>query len=151
MTSTPEGNPSRPEPDPVGSDGRRNRLARQLPIEAACALCGERNLQVLRKAKVRRSLLEGHHVAGQANDKVLAAILCLNCHAKATVLQLEVGAIPPGQRNSCLEAMELAMRSVGTFFDQLAEACYRWAAQLGQVIVVLDRVLPGWRTLPGMP
>ena len=101
--------------------------------------------------KARRSLLEGHHVAGQANDSLLLAVLCLNCHAKATALQLDVGAIPAGTRNSCLEAMELAMRSVGTFFEQLAETYYRWAAQLAQVIVVLDQALPSWRTLPGMP
>ena len=35
---------------------------------------------------------------------------------------------------SCLEAMDLALRSLGTFFELLAEAFYRWAAQLGQVI-----------------
>ena len=151
MTSTSDDNPMRPDPDPIGRDGRRNRLARQLPIDAACALCGERNLQVLKKVKVKRSLLEGHHVAGKDNDKLLLAVLCLNCHAKATALQLDIGAFPSGRRTSCLEAMELAMRSVGTFFEQLAEACYRWASQLARVIVVLDRALPAWRTLPGMP
>ena len=98
-----------------------------------------------------RQFLEAHHVAGRANDKELLAVLCLNCHAKATVLQHDVGALPPGKRASCLEAMDLALRSLGTFFELLAAACYRWSTQLAQVVAALDEYVPAWRTLPGMP
>ncbi len=155
MTSTSDSNepfrPQRPDPDPVGSDARRNRQARRLPHDPACALCGETEIAVLKQAKVRKSFLDGHHACGQANERLVLAVLCPTHHAKATALQLDVGAIPPGKRGSCLEAMELALRSLGTFFELVAEACYRWAAQLGQVVLVLDEHLPMWRTLPGMP
>jgi hypothetical protein len=152
-TSDPDGRfrPQRPDPDPIGSDARRNRQVRRLPPEPACALCGESEIAVLKSHNVKRSLLEEHHVGGRANDDEVVAVLCRNCHANATALQLDVGAIPPGTRASCLDAMELALRSLGTFFELVADACYRWAAQLGQVIAALDEHLPTWRTLPGMP
>ena len=143
--------PKRPDPDPVGADARRNRQARRLPPDPACALCGETEIAALKQYKVKRSLLDGHHACGQANDKLVLAVLCPTCHTKATALQVDVGAIPPGKRASCLEAMELAFRSLGTFFELLADAFYRWAGQLGQVIASLDEHLPSWRTLPGMP
>jgi hypothetical protein len=156
MTSTSEPaaerpRPKRPAPNPVSSEVRRQVQSRRFPANAACVLCGETKLETLRQEKGTSHLLEDHHVAGRANDKALLAVLCLNCHAKATVIQHEVGALPPGKRASCLEAMDLALRSLGTFFELLAAACYRWSAQLTQVIATLDEHLPAWRTLPGMP
>jgi hypothetical protein len=137
--------------DPEGDEVRRQVQSRRLPPQPACALCGQRELSVLRKRKIFRHLLEGHHVAGKANDALATVTLCLNCHTKATALQHEVGSLLPGDRPSAIEGLDLALRSLGTFFELLAEACYRWAAQLAQVVVVLDEHLPGWRTLPGMP
>ncbi len=55
-----------------------------------------------------------------------------------------------GRAPSVLERMELAFRSLGSFFLLLADACFRWAGQLAQVVVTLNQVLPSWRTLPGM-
>lgn len=151
-TSDPQGpfRPQRPDPDPIGSDARRNRQARRLPPGAACAMCGETEVAALRQSKVRRSILQEHHVCGRANDPVVTAILCLTHHAKATALQLDVGAIPPGERSSTLEAMELALRSLGTFFELLADLFYRWATHLATAIANLDERAPEWRTWPGM-
>lgn len=103
MTSTSDFNhdrpkPTRPAPNPIASEVRRQVQARRLPASAACVICGETELEALHQEKVSRHLLEAHHVAGRANDKDLLAVLCLNCHAKATVLQHEVGALPPGKR-----------------------------------------------------
>lgn len=156
MTSTSDNNkgrpPSmRPEPDPIANDVRKQVQARRLPPDAACAVCGVTEPEILRTAKVSRHLLEAHHVAGQSNDKELKVPLCLNHHAIATAAQRDVGALPPGKPNSPLEAMEIALRSLGTFFDQLAQACFRWATQLGQVVTSLDHAFPAWRTIPGMP
>lgn len=156
MTSTSEGSersrrPDRPQVDPEGTEVRKLVQARRLPPHPACVLCGETEIEVLRQRKAARHILEGHHVAGRANDELLLATLCLNCHTKAGALQNEVGALPPGDRPSGLEALELALRSLATFFEMLAEACYRWAVLLAQAVVVLDENLPAWRTLPGMP
>ncbi len=154
MTSTSDPNgpfrSGRPDPDPIGREGRRNRQARRLPPEAACALCGETEIAVLKQYEVKRSLLEGHHACGQANEPTVISVLCPTCHAKATALQLDVGAIPSGTRASHLEAMELAFRSLGTFFELLAAAFYRFAESLKQAIASLEEHAPGWRTWPGM-
>ena len=154
MTSTSSPNdrfrPQRPDPDAVGADARRNRQARRLPPGAACVLCGEGEIAVLKQVKVKRSLLDGHHVFGQANEATVLAVLCPTCHAKATALQLDVGAMPPGGRGSHLEAMELALRSLGSFFELLADAMYRFAMYLGQAIASLDEYAPDWRTWQGM-
>ncbi|MGO8873426.1 MAG: hypothetical protein ACLQPH_18885 [Acidimicrobiales bacterium] len=140
-----------PESDPIANDRRKARQSRRLPPDAACALCGETEIAVLAQYKVPRRLLELHHVAGQANDDEVVVVLCRNCHAKATAEQQDVGALVPGPQPSCLESMRLAMLSLGTFLQLVAQACFRWAAQLGQTITSLDEHLSSWRTLPGMP
>jgi hypothetical protein len=141
----------KPEPDPIANDLRNERRSRRLPPDATCALCGETEIPILGNHKVSRSLLEMHHVAGQANDDDLVVVLCRNCHGKATAEQQDVGALVAGRRSSCVEAMKLALVSLGTLFSLLAAACFRWSAQLAQMIGVLDEQTPDWRTLPGMP
>ena len=90
-------------------------------------------------------------MAGQANDNDLLVVLCRNCHGKATAEQEDVGALEAGRRASCVEAMKMALVSLGTSFSLLAAACYQWSAQLAQMIGVLDEQVPEWRVLPGMP
>ena len=141
----------KPEPDPIANDLRKERRSRRLPPDAICVLCQETEIPVLSSQKVTRRLLELHHVAGQWNDDEVVVVLCRNCHAKATAEQLDVGALEPGPRSSCVEAVKLGLLSLGTFFSLLAAACYRWAAQLAAMIGALDDQVPGWRTLPGMP
>jgi hypothetical protein len=136
------------EPDPIGVDYRKSRQARRLPAGAACAFCGETQICTLRTP--RRSILEHHHAAGQANDETLIVVLCLNCHAKATAGQLDAGALPAGTAPSVVERQELALRSLGSFAELMAEACYRWGDQLAGVVNELDENLSGWRDLPGM-
>jgi len=141
----------KPEPDPIANDLRKERRSRRLPPDAACALCGETDIAVLATHKVPRRLLELHHACGQWNDDEVVVVLCRNCHAKVTAEQLDVGALETGPRASRVEAIKLALVSLGTFFNLLAAACFRWSAQLAQMIGVLDDELPAWRTLPGMP
>jgi hypothetical protein len=95
--------------------------------------------------------LEEHHVAGRANDEEVIVVLCVNCHRKASARQLDAEALPPGVRPSRLEAMALAMRSLATFFQMLADACQRWAKDLIETVRALDESDPTWRTLTGMP
>jgi hypothetical protein len=100
---------------------------------------------------VKRSLLEAHHAAGEANDPDVLVVLCMNCHRVATEGQLDVGALPAGRAPTFLERLALTLRSLGTFFSLLAERCFAWATQLGHVVALLDEQLPTWRLLGGMP
>ena len=58
--------------------------------------------------------------------------LCLNCHAKATALQQDIGVLEPEPRHTSLERMARALQSLATFFELLAQSLYRWAAELTQ-------------------
>ncbi len=100
----------RPEPNPISSDARRVRRARRLPPDAACALCGEQQPRGPGLRKVPRWLLEGHHAAVESNDEFLIVVLCLNCHARATALQHDVGVLVPDQADTFLEGMDRALR-----------------------------------------
>ena len=154
MTSTsdptPERPPSeRPEPDPVASASRDARRKRRLPPDAACAICGETNPGLLRVS--RGHLLEEDHVAGRDNDAQLVVVLCLNHHAVHSIDQLDAGVLTAEPMPTAIERIVLALQSVGLFFEEMAKACYRWAASLSQMVLVLDENVPGWRLLPGMP
>jgi hypothetical protein len=91
-----------------------------------------------------------HHVLGEANDEAVVVCLCLTCHAKATAAQQDAAAIPPGRASTCLERIVYAMRSLGSFFQLLADWCHRCADQVTQAIKSLDEHFPSWWTLPGM-
>ncbi len=153
MTSTPKPEPERPpierpEPDPMASDRRAAKRKRRLSPDAACALCGETDPDVLINPS-RKHLIEEHHAAGIDNDPVTVP-LCLNHHAKISIGQQDVGAFSKEPSPSVLERMIRALKSLGVFFEDLAKAFYRWAAQLSTVVNTLDENVPAWRLLPGM-
>jgi hypothetical protein len=154
MTFTPNPKPpkgsSRPEQNPIDVAVRAARRTRRLPPDAACALCGETNPTTL-TTRPRAHVLEQHHAAGIDNDHDLVVVLCLNHHAAITAEQLDAGALTPVPMTSALEKMQLALASLGIFFDYLAHALYRFATQIGQVVLSLDANAPGWRLFPGMP
>jgi len=142
------------EPDPMRNEARRARQARRLPLDSACALCGETDPAVLREDSLLPStlrLLQMHHVLGEANDEAVVVCLCLTCHAKATAAQLDAAALPPGSSPRCLERIVYSMRSLGSFFQLLADWCHRCAELVTQVVRSLDAHVPSWWMLPGMP
>jgi hypothetical protein len=141
---------NRPERDPIANDVRRAKRKRRLPPDAACGVCGESDIEALVEVEVPRSWLDGHHVVTREVDGEVLAVLCLTHHAKATALQWDVGALAREPAGSSLERMARAMRSLGSFFELLAAAFYRWADQLVRIVTTLDNALPAWRTLPGM-
>jgi hypothetical protein len=155
MTSTSEPHPRprapRPEPDPVANDRRRARRRMKLPPDAACAICGETNLFSLLAVDAPKSILEGHHAVTEVVDDKVIVVLCLTHHAQATTLQWDVGALIAGDSGVVLDKMVLAMRSLGSFFELLADAFYRWAELIAGVIAALEEHFPSWRALPGMP
>ena len=126
------------DPDPIGRDLTRTRAERRLPDGARCALCGERDGEVLaeRRAKsVSRSVLEAHHVAGQANDPDLTVTLCLNCHQRFSARMPTRGMdllLDPDR--SVPERLVAVLRGLALLFEQLAASLTDWARQLAQTI-----------------
>lgn len=137
----------RSEIDPIGAAVRRERAARRLPPGAACALCGETDVAVLKRWPIPKSLLEVHHAFGWHNEPGATIVLCLNCHIKATNAQRDAGVFEDARRVSFLERQSLGQRSLASFFELLAEALIRHAEQLDATVDDLDRRFPQWREI----
>lgn len=71
--------------DPIHTAGRAAVRRRRLGPGAACYRCGKDTPETL--LRVKRSLLEVHHVVGRANDADLTVVVCLNCHRELTEVQ----------------------------------------------------------------
>lgn len=132
------------EKDPIGSDARRRRRGRRVPPEAACSICGVRNPEALIEAGL--SLIEGHHVVGEANDAEIRAWVCRNHHAmlherlRELGLDLERDASP-----NVLERIVGIFRALGAFFALLAEHLFGWAEDVAALVRRLDLDHTGWR------
>jgi hypothetical protein len=134
-------------PDPIGNDRRRVRRLRGLPPDACCVLCGETSPPALIVAK--RTLLEQHHVVGEANADGLTVPLCRNCHAVETERLRDHGVELERDRGRSLPEVILSiLRALASFFRSLAESFDRWADQVADFVTALDLRCPGWRELP---
>jgi hypothetical protein len=132
------------EPDPIGTDLRRARRARKLSKDAACVICGQDDPEVLRRA--RRSLLEQHHLGGEANDAKLTVFLCLNHHRIQTARQATTGIeLDREPDRTHVERLVSVLRGLALFFDSLAAALMAWAETLAAHVARLDANCPGWR------
>ena len=65
--------------DPMDGPRRRHRIQQRLGPDARCVMCGE----TAGLMPVRRSILEQHHVAGEAHEPELTIVVCRNCHAES--------------------------------------------------------------------
>jgi hypothetical protein len=132
-------------PNPIRSDARKAQRGRTLGPNAACILCGYRNPDAL--LRVRRSLLENHHVCAKANDAELTVVLCRNCHGEVTEGQRITGVsfeAPP----SLLHQFMAALASLAVFLLDLGNRMLIWAGALEGLLARLDRELPNWRIWP---
>ncbi len=134
------------DPDPLGNDLRLVHRRRGVAKDAACVFCGEKNLEVL--VKVECSLLEGHHVGGEANDPELLVPLCLNHHEMEKLRQPGMGIeLRRDPERSMPERLVSVLRGLALFFELLASRLAWWADQLAALIVELDGNCPQWRKL----
>jgi len=115
----------RSEIDPIAATVRVERAARRLPPGAACALCGETDVTVLRQRPTPKSLLEVHHAFGRHNDLGATVVLCLNCHTKASNAQRDAGVFEGPEKVSALERLSRSQRSLASFCELLAEGLIR--------------------------
>jgi len=130
--------------DEIRADVRGLRRSRRLGVEPACVLCGRTNAHELHK--VRRSLLERHHLAGRVNDERLTVCVCWFCHARLSERQLDSGVDRNARpARSTLDQLVGVLLGLADFFAELAEALGRWADELTWIVHRLDETMPGWR------
>jgi hypothetical protein len=130
--------------DPIGDDVRGLRRQRRLGGGAACVICGETVPVVLLRA--RRSLLEQHHIGGDANDSGLTVVVCRNHHAVLTEAGRVSGiALDRRAERSSLERLEAVLRGLADFFELLARTLRYWAVELATTVRRLDARWPDWR------
>lgn len=130
--------------DPIGDDLRGLRRQRRLGPGAACVICGETNLALLRR--VRRSLLEQHHLGGEANDPELTVVVCRNHHAVLTEAGRGSGIVLDRRaERSSPERLEAVLLGLADFFELLARTLRQWAVELATTVRRLDAGWPEWR------
>jgi hypothetical protein len=134
------------EPDPIGNEVRRVQRKRRIGRDAVCVLCGFADLAAL--MRVRRTLLEDHHVLGAAHAPAVTVALCRNCHAIESERLRDAG-IPLGSdpQRSVVEVVEIVLRGLALFLRSLADALEQFADQLQVLVAGLDRHFPGWREI----
>ena len=133
-------------PDPIANQRRKARRQAKLPPDAACVLCGMTTPEAL--LMVERSLLEAHHVVGEAYAGELTVPLCRNCHAVETEGMRDLGIDLQRQPRQLPDTLVQVLRSLGRFFTMLGQRLLEWADQLAALAGALDRAFPDWRQLP---
>jgi hypothetical protein len=131
-----------PQPNFLANDVRRAKRENVLGPDAACLLCGLRNVDAL--LPISRSVLESHHIVGRANDEELTGVLCRNCHAEMTEGYRNAG-VALNKPPTFLHALVAILRAFGAFFVRVGEKFAEWASRILSFIARLDASLPGWR------
>ncbi len=75
------------------------------------------------------SLLEEHHIVGEAHDSKLIVTLCLNCHREITEGLAREGVSMHPQENP-LRLIALMLRGSAVLFESLAKSYRKWASLL---------------------
>ncbi len=130
------------ERNPAKNMARAAQRERRLGPDAACIICGVKTPEAL--TLVKKTMLEAHHVAGQAHDDVLTVPLCLNCHRVVTEGQMRAG-VAFAPQETLPERLLQWLRSIADFLRNLSASVERFAAWLCAFIAGLDRDYPDWR------
>jgi hypothetical protein len=128
--------------NPIGTAVRSTRRNERLGGgEHACLLCGYSEPEALVSVTpewleahgVPRRLLEEHHLVGRKRDGKLVALLCRNCHAKATegLLQAGIGMQCERDPRTLVATM---LDALAVFLEMLAAAVRRWAEMLRRTL-----------------
>lgn len=113
--------------DRIGREVRRAKRERDLGENPVCTLCGYSDPYSL--MRVKRSLLEIHHIFSKANDPDTTMILCRNCHGQITETNRDAG-ISMGKARSLIEKVITFLSCQRVLFLTLASACGRMIQEL---------------------
>ena len=128
--------------DPMDGPRRRHRRQQRLGPDARCVRCGETNPECL--MPVGRSILEQHHVAGEAHEPELTIVVCRNCHALFSAAQQDDG-VPLTPQPTVLERVIAATKATGSTLRVIGEGLLRLGDRGDGVITRLDAAFPDWR------
>ncbi len=120
-------------PDPIQNDVRKTRRLRILGPDAACGLCGQANPAAL--IRVNRSVLEVHHLAGEANDADLTVVLCRNCHAIHHEALRDLGVDLTRDDRPRMDLLAAVLRGLASFFALLGASLLAWADEVAAYVV----------------
>ena len=129
----------------INTERRRARRSARIGPDARCVLCHAANPELL--IRVKRTILEAHHIVGLANDVTATVILCRNCHAKVTEKQREFGAsfeVP----ESLLDKAISVLRHLAALFYVVADMMRVLADQLVALLSGLSKRYPDWQAMP---
>ena len=131
--------------DPMDAPRRKHRRQQRLGPDAVCVMCGERNPDAL--LRVRRSLLERHHVLGAAHAPEATIVVCLTCHARLSAAQQDDG-VQLSPQGTLLERGIAMMAAAGSSLRVVGDAFLEWAERAQGFVRGLDEELPEWRDRP---
>jgi hypothetical protein len=134
------------KPDPIANNRRKARRAAKLPPDAACVLCGETTPEAL--LRVGRTVLDGHHVPGEAVAPDVVVPLCRNCHAVETEHMRDLGVELRRTKRTVPETLVSVLAALGGFLLTLGRALVAWSNELSHLVGALDSNYPDWRQLP---
>ena len=126
--------------DPMDGPRRRHRIQQRLGPDARCVMCGE----TAGLMQVRRSILEQHHVAGEAHEPELTIVVCRNCHARFSAAQQDDG-VPLTPQPSVLEQVIAATKGIGSALRVIGDGLLRLGDRADGEITRLDAAFPDWR------
>jgi len=132
--------------DAIRNAARKSRRTSKVPPGTTCFLCGESDPEVL--IKVGRTILDFHHLAGEANDPHIGGYLCPTCHRKRQIELANAGIVLTRRPRNLLEVIAAVLTGVGQTLKAVGEHLLAYAEQLCAFIVALDAGWPQWRTLP---
>ena len=123
------------EKNPRRNDYRKAVRRREFGTNPACVLCGETDPVVF------------HHLAGDANDCIIEAPHCKNCHAREHEELRHLGVDLRHEPKTMLEQLEAVLQGLAAFFRLLSDRLAEWARMLADLIKTLNEQLPDWKNL----
>ena len=132
------------EQNPIANDARRAARQRYLGEQAACVFCGEGDPWAVKKTQ--RSLLEEHHIAGEASDANTSAFTCLNCHRKVTE-RLHANGASMATPVTIFDRLVNVLLGLAGFFQMLSDTLSDWVRRLAAFAAALDQAYPAWRSM----
>jgi hypothetical protein len=97
--------------------------------------------------RVKRTMLDRHHVLGKQHDADFTVVVCRNCHALFSAAQVDDG-VPLTTQPTVLERHFAIYEALVSFLRELADLLCRWIAANQAMIAGLDREFPSWRAAP---
>jgi hypothetical protein len=129
----------------IDSAAREAGRLREFGQTPRCAICEYSGRTAF--IRVRRVLLQEHHINGRANDPTTTVLLCLRCHAELHENARDAGASlapPTNVLDRAISVVRLHIALTQLMLDTQADL----ATDLALVCASLDEHFPGWRQLP---